>query len=466
MMNILENESRDHGACRTCSSFQTPLVLHHYHTAIVCADIISQAAAPFTVRSLGHATLCGVLHVAYQSKQGVLGGYTLCALFKSCLILALPINDGRHYKIAASISLTDLRIENADNGKGNAFMVSLNGLKLITTGLQCHTALFSWKVVFEADQQLFELILSACTPEEEKQWKNNLIELSAAESQNQFEEYPISPARYSALYLAIRPIGSILGQPGTLARRISIQRAATMGPRTNVCQVFIRNTHALRDIVDSSIAGNYAVGRSRSLLTTNRIPVLAPKRMERMKMEQDLSKVWTKDMLPYPGMGGNRGDHANMIRASASSVMRKLSRASIASGFSKRSTSFASLTNSKFDEVYEPSTIIGKLDTSNGMNSMPLLPIGESSKIDAQGALSFRSIVLPDRTSSRKGAHPKSKGFSNKENGTDVSEGSSIGKNIVRQSGNSDERTLRNRWSSPISLIRSFSTEGMKGFFT
>ena len=86
-----------------------------------------KAAAPFTVRSLGHTTLCGVLHVAYQSKQGVLGGYTLCALFKSCLILALPINDGRHYKIGASISLTDLRIENTDNGKGNTFIIPSDG---------------------------------------------------------------------------------------------------------------------------------------------------------------------------------------------------------------------------------------------------------------------------------------------------------------------------------------------------
>ena len=336
---------------------------------------------------------------------------------------------------------------------------------LIFAGLQCHTALFSWKIVFESDQQVFELICSACTPEEEKQWKSHLMELSAAESQNQFEEYPISPTRYSTLYLSIRPIGSILGQPGTLARRISIQRAATLGPRTNVCQVFIKNTHALRDGIDSSTAGNLVVGRSQSLLTTNRIPVLAPKRIDRMRMEHDLTKVWTKELLPYPGIGGSRGDHTHIIRASASSVMRKLSRASIASGFSKRSTSFASLTNSKFDEIHESSAIIGKLDTSNGVNSMPLLPISENNKIDAQGALSFRSIVLPERTSSRKGTHPKRKLGAGRENAADLFVEPDLGKAVARQSSNTQERTLRNRWSSPISLIRSFSTEGMKGFF-
>lgn len=62
--------------------------------------------------------LCGVLHVAYQSKQRVLGEYMLCALFNSCLILGLPNENGRYYKIVASISLIDLRIEATDNGKG------------------------------------------------------------------------------------------------------------------------------------------------------------------------------------------------------------------------------------------------------------------------------------------------------------------------------------------------------------
>ena len=62
--------------------------------------------------------LCGVLHVAYQSRYGVLGRYMLCALFSSCLILGVPSENGRCYTIVASIGLGDLHIETTDNGKG------------------------------------------------------------------------------------------------------------------------------------------------------------------------------------------------------------------------------------------------------------------------------------------------------------------------------------------------------------
>lgn len=55
-----------------------------------------------------------------------------------------------------------------------------------------------------------------------------------------------------------------------------------------------------------------------------------------------MTDVWTRDILPYPGMTGRaRGEH--LVRASASSMMRKLSVASIASNFTKRSGSMASL---------------------------------------------------------------------------------------------------------------------------
>lgn len=60
-------------------------------------------------------------------------------------------------------------------------------------------------------------------------------------------------------------------------------------------------------------------------------------------MERLLVDVWTRHILPYPAMTGRtRGEH--LVRSSASSMMRKLSVASITSSFSsKRSGSVASL---------------------------------------------------------------------------------------------------------------------------
>lgn len=126
---------------------------------------------------------------------------------------------------------------------------------------------------------------------------------------------------------------------GTLARRISIQRATTVGgARAPLCQVILKNTNVLRDHSNNSSTA-MAVNRSHSLLTTaTRIPVLAPPRGERARLEALLSDVWSREVLPFPRMTvKSRGE--NLVRSSASTVIRKLSVASFASSFTKRSAS-------------------------------------------------------------------------------------------------------------------------------
>jgi len=132
---------------------------------------------------------------------------------------------------------------------------------------------------------------------------------------------------------------------------MSIHRATTIGQMTGLCQVLIKNTTAAREMGHS--AASAAINRSQSLLTTKRIPVLAPFRGERIRLEGLLADVWTRDLLPFPGMvGRSRGD----VRTSASSIMRKLSVASIASNFSKRSSSLASIHRAADDEITVGST--------------------------------------------------------------------------------------------------------------
>lgn len=70
--------------------------------------------------------------------------------------------------------------------------------------------------------------------------------------------------------------------------------------------------------------------------------MLAPSRGERARLEALLSDVWTKDVLPFPGIT-TRSRSEQLVRASASSMMRKLSVVSITSSFTRRSSSLASL---------------------------------------------------------------------------------------------------------------------------
>jgi hypothetical protein len=132
---------------------------------------------------------------------------------------------------------------------------------------------------------------------------------------------------------------------------MSIHRAMTVGPMSGMCQVIIKNTNAFKDSVSST-----TINRSQSLLTTNRTPILAPPRADRIRLEALLADVWTRDILPYPGMTGRaRSEH--LVRTSASSMMRKLSVASITSNFTKRSGSIASLHKPTEDEFVNENEI-------------------------------------------------------------------------------------------------------------
>lgn len=118
-----------------------------------------------------------------------------------------------------------------------------------------------------------------------------------------------------------------------------------MGPATSLYQVIIKNTSTFKDLSHSASCAT--INRSQSLLTTNRIPVLAPPRGERIRLEMLLSDVWSRDILPFPNMT-SRARNEHPVRVSASSMMRKLSVASIAS-FTKRSASIGSLQKASED---------------------------------------------------------------------------------------------------------------------
>lgn len=282
----------------------------------------------------GRVILCGVLHVAWQGKESVLGEYMVCILFRSYLLLAVMGESGHTFAVVASISLEDMKLEPADNGRG----------------LQCHNALFTWKIVFELDCRLYEVLASACSAREEEVWRNSLENRLEAESSESSARQTKTLNLYSSLSMDIKDSGSVFGEAGTLARRLSVRRATTSGTARWMAQVIIKNTYALRDAIDASAL--QAVNRTQSLLSAGRIPILAPRRAERIRLEHALSDIWTRDRIPYPGMGGKRGEY--LIKASASSMMRKLSIASIASTFSKRSTSYTGAGQTNTDAATSP----------------------------------------------------------------------------------------------------------------
>ncbi|KAM3066867.1 hypothetical protein ACMFMG_007012 [Clarireedia jacksonii] len=276
------------------------------------------------IRTLDQIHLCGVLHASWQTKestvgQNVTGQYLVALLYQKFFVLASDKQD-QVYVVQACIPTCELKVEEVDNGKG----------------LQCHTAPYSWKLVFEHHCQLFEITLSACSAKEELEWKSRLIDRSEKEGGS-----TVVKAMLASLSLNIKPMGMVYGKPGTIARRNSIHRATTIAGQTTVLgHVIIKNTSATTDILNSPYQAT--INRSQSLQATHRPTVLAPSRTERIRLETLLSDVWTRDILPYPGMSSRpRNEHP--VRVSASSMMRKLSSHASISSITKRSSSMASL---------------------------------------------------------------------------------------------------------------------------
>ncbi|ATZ45928.1 hypothetical protein BCIN_01g06240 [Botrytis cinerea B05.10] len=287
------------------------------------------------VRMLEQNHLCGVLHACWQTKdtvagRNITGQYLIALLYEKFFVLAQPSGtQDEVYVIQACIPISELTVEDVDNGKG----------------LQCHTAPHSWKIVFEHISQLFEIIVSACSAKEELEWKSRLIDRSSKPCNSTVQQ-----EMTASLSFDIKPMGTVYGKPGTVARRNSIHRATTMKGQTTIPRsVIVRNTSATVEPSLSSSASQLSINRSQSLAGPHRPTVLAPPRTERVRLETLLADVWTRDIIPYPGMG-SRAHREHTVRASASSMMRKISHASIYS-ITKRSGSIASLHKSAEDHT-------------------------------------------------------------------------------------------------------------------
>jgi hypothetical protein len=186
--------------------------------------------------------------------------------------------------------------------------------------------------------------MTACTPKEELEWRSRLAKPRELESRDTTDL-----SLFSSLTLDIKSLGTIFGKPGSMAQRLSIHRATTVSPKSPLCQVILRNTSAVKDVSGATLGSS--INRSQSLLTTNiRIPVLAPSRGDRARLEALLSDVWSREVLPFPGMTA-RARSEQLVRNSASSMIRKLSVASIAGSLgNKRSASHTSLPKDTGDD--------------------------------------------------------------------------------------------------------------------
>lgn len=78
-------------------------------------------------------SLCGVLHVTYQSPLAVLGEYMVCVLFSSHLLLARIDEDYRKLQAVACLYVCDMKIDALYTGRGKKSFLAISLHALLST---------------------------------------------------------------------------------------------------------------------------------------------------------------------------------------------------------------------------------------------------------------------------------------------------------------------------------------------
>lgn len=288
------------------------------------------------IRQFGRIDLCGVLHVCWQTQASVRGSYMICLLYHSWLCLAIVDKTGKLYELQACIPLIKCSLEQADNGRGGYSTLRStsrfyrNEAYTNRAGLQCHSAPFSWKVMFESRGKLYEILMTASTKSEEEEWRHRIHDGGRREDNH---EYQSDRLMFTFLGLDAKTLGAALKSPDSSVRKHSIRRATTVPPKVQLFQVILKNTSSEKG-ESQSLSRQLSIGRSHSVLKASRVPIIAPSRGDRARLESLISDVCTRDMLISSTLSPR--NRTERIRPSASAMMRKINVPSLSSTFGRR----------------------------------------------------------------------------------------------------------------------------------
>ncbi|PGH07565.1 hypothetical protein AJ79_06235 [Helicocarpus griseus UAMH5409] len=363
------------------------------------------------LHDFGPIKVCGVLHVAYQTKESVNGEYMMCCLFNKFLLLATASESYRKFNAVAIIHIPGIKLEAADSG----------------TGLHCVYAPFSWKMVFEMRRQTFEIILTACSEREETQWKENFHKQSIAETPLSLDDNIIIK-KYSMVQLPMKSLSAVVvdGQVHNLTRRSSVHGSLFSPPSNADCvHLLIKGTRA---VSEDGHTKRSSLGRSQSVQLSRQSVILAPKKQDRIRLERWSFDIWTCDIIPYPGMPLWKGEH--LIRSSAESFMRKLSSRR---PFTKRSCSLTTTIAAKSTEHAATPRKQYDWDAKELDESLSSLPAFD--KYDEDGHEEKHDLDCVTRVPERQAARSVSKGRGDKKKAGGIF-------------GSERLPTLRKKWSS------------------
>lgn len=272
-------------------------------------------------------TLCGVLHVTYRAStqpRQVTGAFMVCVLFKHHFFLARMNGEDRKLRPLACLYISDMRIDSLTNGKGMLYMTVYQAVSSFTNALigYDYYCIFSWKLLFQLCDEKFELVLSASSAAEEKQWKTGILK-SVAASVDVPNAISSEQRRFSFLALDVVPEEEVTEFVPQLSRRPSLQTLGTTGTqraRSNLQAIIIRKTHCPHKHGQLQQMDGELERYKMPSFVSQPLTFMA-RRQDRIRLERVILHIYTRDALPYPGMFLATGE----LLFGSSSIMRHLS---------------------------------------------------------------------------------------------------------------------------------------------
>lgn len=158
----------------------------------------------------------------------------------------------------------------------------------------------------------------------------------------------LEPRKYSVVSLDLQPLLPADDLLALLTRRCSAQSFATASIRPKQKHVIIKRTNYPSQLNDGNPIYSGELGRSQTSLTMRSATILNPRRYERVRLERFISDVYTRDVLPFPGMVLKGTEY--LLLASPGSLMRRLS---LHMPLARRSSSVTTVANRSVDAVVD-----------------------------------------------------------------------------------------------------------------
>lgn len=277
--------------------------------------------------------------------------------------------------------------------------------------------------------------MSASLATEEKHWKTEILK-SVAVLAEMAKPSAWDSRKYAFLNIALVPLDRIQYVAASLARRSSMDSMA-ISRKCHVQQVFIKRTHCPHNSEEAISQVDGEVERPKTSVSRSALVVTA-RRMDRIRLEKLVADVYTRDVLPLPGMVLGRGD---LFRRG--SLMRRLS---FHTGFARRSSSVSTSRSGPVADSGSVDEYVASLagsdreeDSHAGSDADYDMPKTPTSTLGRSRTLRFRSA-------------PK------KVTGTASSPRSEKRRS---QDGHPEWSPSRKKWGSPMTLLSALSPRNL-----